>query len=95
MATLYYNVRANGFTNVRLRNCCAGEHTGSATFWMNFNKPNSFSMIKRDEKASGLSTSVVALDDMFAWERLNRLDYLKIDVEGAEEQVLSRRKGNH
>ncbi len=31
---------------------------------------------------------VVALDDLMVWEGLDRLDYLKIDVEGAEHQVL-------
>lgn len=89
LATLFKSIEANGFTNVRLRNFCAGEHTGSATLWMNRNQPNSFSLVKREEIASCLSTLTVALDDLFVWERLNRLDYLKIDVEGAEEQVLA------
>jgi FkbM family methyltransferase len=89
LAMLYHNVQINGFTNVRLRNFCAGERTYSTAFWMNFNKPNAFSLVKRDEKALCLSTLVVALDNLFAWEGLNRLDYLKIDVEGAEAQVLA------
>ena len=89
LASLLKNVQANGLTNVRLRNFCAGETTHTATLWMNFNKPNSFSLLKKEEKASPLSTLVVALDDLFAWERLNRLDYLKIDAEGSEREVLS------
>jgi FkbM family methyltransferase len=89
LATLYHNIQANGFTNVRLRNFCVGERIYSTTFWMNFNRPNSFSIIKRDGRALGLSTLVVTLDDVFAWEGLARLDYLKIDVEGAEAQVLA------
>lgn len=87
-ATLFQSVLTNGFTNVRLRNCCAGELTGSSTLWMNRNQPNSFSLVKREEIASSLSTLTVALDDLFLWEGLNRLDYLKIDVEGAEQQVI-------
>ena len=51
--------------------------------------PNSFSLVKRDAKAGCLSTLTVALDDLFQWEGLTRLDYLKIDAEGAEEQVLA------
>lgn len=89
LATLSYSVQANEFTNVRLRNFCAGEHTGFARLWMNSSKPNSFSLLKIDEKASSLSTLTVALDELFAWEGLDRFDYLKIDAEGAEKQVLA------
>lgn len=89
MATLFNNVQANGFTNVRLRNLCLGEHTRSEMFWMNLNKPNSFSLVKRNEEASSFSSLSVALNDLFVWEGLHRLDYLKIDVEGAEKQVLA------
>lgn len=89
LATLYSNVELNGFSNVRLRNFCAGGRTGVTTLWMNFKRPHSFSVIKRDGNASGLSTLIVTLDDLFAWEALNRLDYLKIDAEGAEEEILS------
>ena len=88
LAVLFHNIQANKFTNVKLYNLCAAERTGSATLWRNFNKPNSFSLIQRDKKASCLPTLAVALDDLFAWEGLDRLDYLKIDVEGAEKQVL-------
>jgi FkbM family methyltransferase len=88
-ATLFHTIQANGFTNVRLRNCCAGERTGSATLWMNRNQPNSFSLVKQEELANGLSTLTIALDELFVWEGLNRLDYLKIDVEGAEQQVIA------
>ena len=89
LATLHHNVQANGFTNVRLRNFCAGDRTRPAKFWMNFNKPNSFSLFQRDQHALCLSTLMVSLDDLFSWEGLDRLDYLKIDAEGAETEVLT------
>jgi FkbM family methyltransferase len=89
LATLFYSIQINGFTNIRLRNFCAGEKTGTAKLWMNMGHPNSFSLVNRDDKASCLSTLTVALDDLFAWEELSRLDYLKIDAEGAEQQVLA------
>ncbi|RLE24380.1 MAG: hypothetical protein DRJ65_09960 [Acidobacteria bacterium] len=85
---LNHSIQVNGFTNVRLRNFCAGDRTGTGTLWRNFKKPNLFSLVRRDEQASCLPTLVVALDDLMIWEGLNRLDYLKIDVEGAEQQVL-------
>jgi len=89
LAALHHNVQANGLDNVRLRNFCAGDRTHSAVFWRNYEKPNSFSLVQRDEKAASFSVLVVALDDLFAWEGIGRLDYLKIDAEGAEQQIIS------
>lgn len=88
LATLFHNIQANGFSNVRLRSFCASDHTGATTLWANFNKPNLFSLVKRDDAATPLSALAVTLDDLFDWEELNSLDYLKIDVESAEAQVL-------
>ena len=88
LAILFHNIQVNNFTNVKLYNFCAGERTESVTLWRNFNKPHSFSLIQRDDKATSLPILAVALDDLFVWEKLDRLDYLKIDVEGAEQQVL-------
>jgi FkbM family methyltransferase len=89
LKTLAYSVEANGFTNVRLRNFCLGERTGEQTLWLNYNKPNAFSLLKRSDGAGSVSVLVVALDDLCAWEHLTRLDYLKIDVVGAEQKVLA------
>jgi FkbM family methyltransferase len=89
MATLFRSVQANAFDNVRLRNVSVSDHTGTGTIWMNNSRPQMFSLIKNDESASAFSTLVVSLDDLFRWEELDRLDYLKIDAEGAEEQVLA------
>lgn len=89
LATLSRNLYANGFTNVRLRSFCLGETGGAAELWMNFHRPTSFSLVRRDEKAAPLSMLVLPLDEVFPLERLERLDYVKIDVEGAEAQVLA------
>ena len=40
------------------------------------------------KKSSGISVLSVTLDDLLKWENINRLDYLKIDTEGAEEEIL-------
>jgi FkbM family methyltransferase len=88
LAVLYRSIQANGFRNVRLRNVCAGASTGTASFWLNAGTPHTFSLLKRDEAASSLSSLVVAVDDLLRWEGVERLDYIKIDVEGAEASVL-------
>ena len=88
LAVLQHSVRANGFNNVRLRNLCLSDCTGARTLWQNFGKPNSFSLVQRDPNACSFSTLAVTLDDLLGWEGLDSLDYLKLDVEGAEREVL-------
>ena len=88
LATLQKNVEANGLNNVRLRNVCAGDRTHTAVFWRNFERPIAFSLVKFDEKATSMSVLVVSLDDLLSWEDISRLDYLKIDAEGAEQQII-------
>jgi len=88
-ATLCYNIQANNLSNVRLRNICAGAVTGEGSLWLNSNRPNLFSLHRDDPRAQSMRTLTVALDDLFKLEKLSRLDYLKIDVEGAEQEILN------
>lgn len=88
LKVLEASIRANGFSNVRSRNFCASDHTGSGTLWRNFEKPNLFSLVQRDEKASSFPVQTVTVDDLVRQENLDRVDYVKIDVEGAEREVL-------
>lgn len=89
LAILQNNITANRFENVRLRSFCLGEQPGATDFWINFNRPDSASLVGRDPGATHISTLVFRLDDVFPLEKLDRLDYVKIDVEGAEAQVLA------
>lgn len=89
LAMLERNVCANRLENVRLRGFCLGEVAGASDLWVNFNRPVSTSLVQHDTKAARLSTMVFRLDDVFPLEKLDRLDYVKIDVEGAEAQVLA------
>ncbi len=81
------NVHANGFTNVRVRNVCIGSDTEETRLHLNKGKPNSFSLVPKGD-AKSISVLSVSLDDLCRWENLKRLDYLKIDAEGAEAAVL-------
>ena len=89
LAELNHNVSLNGFENVRLRSFCLGTQPGTADFWINFNRPASSGLVSRDPQARCRSMLVLRLDDVFPLEKLTRLDYVKIDVEGAESQVLA------
>jgi hypothetical protein len=56
---------------------------------MNFNRPASSGLVSQDTGATSCSMLVLRLDDVFPLEKMDRLDYVKIDVEGAEAQVLA------
>ncbi len=87
-AQLYRNVSSNGFgAIVRTRNFCISDKTGPTTLWMNHGRPHSFSL-NREGESDGLSVLSIRLDDLAAWEQIKRLDYLKIDAEGAEVAIL-------
>jgi FkbM family methyltransferase len=81
------NIQTNGYNNVRVRNFCIGHATEHARLHLNKNKPNSFGLV-RNGHAESISVLCVSLDDLCRWENLERLDYLKIDAEGAEAAVL-------
>jgi FkbM family methyltransferase len=85
---LHRSVKANGLTNLRLRNFCVGERKSADLVWMNYRKPVMFSLVKADDGAEAFSSLTLTLDELFAWEALDRLDFLKICAEGAEAQVL-------
>jgi FkbM family methyltransferase len=81
------NINMNRYRNCRVRNFCIGQKTGQMKFYLNKDKPNSFSLIQ-DSDADSISVFSVSLNDLCAWEGIVRLDYLKIDAEGAEQMIL-------
>lgn len=84
---LSQNVSENQFHNVRLRNLCLGQSTGEAQLYLNKQAPNSFGLFQ-EGPAESVSVLTASLDDLCSWERIHRLDYLKIDAEGAENLIL-------
>jgi FkbM family methyltransferase len=86
---LHRNVSRNGFGNVRIRNFAAGDRAGVTEFWINYGKPNSASLICHDPHARKYRPLSITLDGLAEMEKLERLDYLKIDAEGAEARILT------
>jgi FkbM family methyltransferase len=81
------NIYTNRYRNCRVRNFCVGQTTGETKFYLNRNEPNSFSIMPTS-CAESISMLCVSLNDLCAWEGIVRLDYLKIDAEGAEDMIL-------
>jgi FkbM family methyltransferase len=82
------NIRANGFRNIRIRNLCVAEKTQAVHFYLNGGMPNSYGLFA-EGNAESISVLAVSLDELCRWEGLERLDYLKIDAEGAEDSILA------
>lgn len=86
---LVKNAALNKYTNIRVRTFGVSDKTKNKTLWLNDNMPNSFSFSVKKDNAKGISFLTVCLDDLFEWEGLSRIDYIKIDAEGEEDNVLA------
>jgi FkbM family methyltransferase len=82
------NIRRNRLTNVRIRGLGAADRCGEFSFYENFHMPNSFSLVKHDQRAHSFSIAAVDLDSLVQWERIEHVDLIKIDAEGAEDRIL-------
>lgn len=83
------NVQLNQFSNVRVRSFCIARESGVGTLWLNRGRPSFFSLARRTGAAPGMAVQTVSLDELVARENLRGLDYLKIDAEGAEREIVS------
>ncbi|HMD46417.1 MAG TPA: FkbM family methyltransferase [Acidimicrobiales bacterium] len=83
------NVRRNGLDNVRIRGLAASDHCGEVAFFENDAKPNSFSIVPRHGTLDSFSVLSVDLDTLAGWEGLERVDFIKMDVEGAEDKAVA------
>jgi len=83
------NVSLNNFqTIVSCRNMCVDNFTGSSKLWMNFDRPVSFSLKKQTEVEKYIHTFSVCLKDIVVFEKLDKIDYIKIDAEGKELDII-------
>lgn len=71
------NIEANGLRNVRCRSFCVGDQTGEGVLWLSPN-PNAASIVLRRPADRRVSVFIASLDDLIRWEKLERLDYVKV-----------------
>jgi FkbM family methyltransferase len=81
------NVAANGYANVELRQQAVGDRTGSAPLYLSSVNPGDHRLVGRGGGES-LTVDVVALDHKLP-ELRGKLDWVKIDVQGGELDVLN------
>jgi FkbM family methyltransferase len=85
---LQNNIQRNRFSNVRAQLLCVAAETGERTLWLNRGRPSFFSLTRRVGAAPGMTVQTISLDRLVAQENLPGLDYLKIDAEGAEREIV-------
>jgi FkbM family methyltransferase len=87
---LIASLEENGYEHVSVRCAALGAAAGTAEFVVAAD--SAFSSLEdtaRRPVLAGIRVPVMTLDSYCEQERIGRIDFLKIDVEGAEEQVLA------
>jgi FkbM family methyltransferase len=88
-AILQKNIDINQFDNVTAFQAGLSDREGTARFYHIENAPNSYSLGAEATSTNNFEEIVTTtLDRVLETEKLDRLDALKLDVEGAEEMVL-------
>lgn len=88
LPVLYQTIRINQLGNVISPvNHAMGKETGKITFFISdeeADNSNSLISYKQDRKLNAVEVEVNTIDSFVASKKLSRVDFIKIDVEGAE-----------
>lgn len=90
-ARLQANLALNGLRNVEIAPVALSDHDGEITLHMDGQNLGSTSVHKDwvpDKDGGGISVPVTTLEALLAKHGFTRIDAIKIDVEGAEDQAL-------
>lgn len=88
-AILGRNADLNGLRNVQTYQFALSDEMGRARLYHHSHGPVSFSLGREDLGAETFEeVSTVTLDHIASQEQIERIDFIKLDVEGAEELVL-------
>ena len=87
-ALLSQSVALNKFYNVVLMRKCAFNKKGTSYLWIASKNLGAHSLIEKNNQDEQIEVETVRLDDALAEIGHQKIDILKIDVEGAEPEVL-------
>ena len=88
---LSLHVRLNLCRNVRLEGFALGEQAGEAEFFVVEGRETGCNSLRPpavQEPTKALRVRVASLSDFLVWQHIERVDFIKMDVEGAELAVL-------
>lgn len=81
-------INENDITNVVLVNCGIGDCRGELTLYPNTQPGNASSTMVADGQSHGFTVPIDTLDNVMATQNVTKIDYMKIDVDGFEPNVL-------
>lgn len=83
------NIRLNGISNAKISNCAFGDNDGEKEIFLNSQSGlASFNQTFRGSVIGSEIVKCVTLDKFIGEHAIDRIDFLKIDVEGFEPEVL-------
>lgn len=83
------NIEINNFINTKAFQLGLSDHLGKAKFYHIDNAPNSYSLGAKSQQDTDFEEiALTTIDHLVIQENIQRLDLIKLDVEGAEELVL-------
>jgi len=87
---LVYNIGQNAFHNVKAVSCALADRDGEITLFVNAGNrgETSVRVVSADARAAQLRVPAKTLLSLLAEEGYERLDAIKLDIEGAEDLVL-------
>jgi len=87
---LIFNIRQNGFANIKALDCAVADKDGEITLFLDRNNRGETSMriVGPDGAGDSLRVPAKTLLGIVAEEGYERIDAIKLDVEGAEDLIL-------
>ena len=87
---LVYNIQQNGFAGIKALNCAVADKDGEITLFVDAHNRGETSMriVNSSNATQTIRVPARALASLVAEERYERIDAMKLDVEGAEDLIL-------
>jgi FkbM family methyltransferase len=87
---LVYNIEQNAFSNVKAVSCALADHDGEITLFENADNRGEASMrvVSADARGAQIRVPAKSLLSILREEGYERVDAIKLDIEGAEDLVL-------
>ncbi len=84
------NVSQNNLTNVHLFNSAISDREGTIDFFVDKENPGSLLMSTKKERMekNKITVNCISLSSLIKKEKIKKIDFIKMDIEGSEKEVI-------